>query len=141
LDSWLSVISEAQFEDSQGTVFLSEKMFKPIACYHPFIVLGNRNSLHEMKKLGYQTFSKWIDEGYDTLSDGKRMDSIIESIIQFDKEKNKISIYKDMKEVLIHNYNVLENNASKKPPYAFDEVNKIFSPSLLNYGKEQKKII
>jgi hypothetical protein len=94
-----------------------------------------------MKKLGYQTFSKWIDEGYDTLSDGKRMDSIIESIIQFDKEKNKISIYKDMKEVLIHNYNVLENNASKKPPYAFDEVNKIFSPSLLNYGKEQKKII
>jgi hypothetical protein len=126
LDSWLSVISEAQFEDSQGTVFLSEKMFKPIACHHPFIVLGNRNSLHEMKKLGYQTFSKWIDESYDTLSDGKRMDAIIESIKQFDKEKNKISIYKDMKEVLIHNYNVLEHNVSKKSPYAFDVVQKIY---------------
>ena len=79
-----------------------------------------------MKKLGYQTFSKWIDESYDTLPDGKRMDAIIESIKQFDKEKNKISIYKDMKEVLIHNYNVLEHNVSKKPPYAFDVVQKIY---------------
>jgi hypothetical protein len=79
-----------------------------------------------MKKLGYQTFSKWIDESYDTLPDGKRMDAIIESIKQFDKEKNKISIYKDMKEVLIHNYNVLEHNVSKKSPYAFDVVQKIY---------------
>jgi hypothetical protein len=90
LDSWLSAISEAQYEDSQGTVFLSEKMFKPISCHHPFIVLGNKNSLYEMKKLGYQTFSKWIDEGYDTLSHSKRMDAIIESIKQFDKENSII---------------------------------------------------
>jgi hypothetical protein len=141
LDSWLSVISEAQFEDSQGTVFLSEKMFKPISCHHPFMVLGNRNSLHEMKKLGYETFSKWIDEGYDTLPDGKRMDAIIESLKQFDKEKNKISIYKDMKDVLIHNYNVLEHNASKKPPYAFDAIQKIFMDDVTEYERRNKRFI
>jgi hypothetical protein len=141
LDSWLSVISEAQFEDSQGTIFLSEKMFKPISCHHPFIVLGNKNSLYEMKKLGYQTFSKWIDEGYDILPDGKRIDAIIESIKQFDKEKNKISIYKDMKDVLTHNYNVLQHNASKKTPYAFDVVQKIFMEDIIEYERKNKKFI
>jgi hypothetical protein len=141
LDSWLSVISEAQYEDSQGTVFLSEKMFKPISCYHPFIVLGNKNSLYEMKKLGYQTFSKWIDEGYDTLSDSERMKAIIESIKQFDKEKDKLSIYKDMKDVLIHNYKVLEYNASKKPPHAFDVVQKIFTEDVIEYERQNKKFI
>jgi hypothetical protein len=141
LDSWLSVVSEAQYEDSQGTVFLSEKMFKPISCHHPFIVLGNRNSLYEMKKLGYETFSKWIDEGYDTLPDSKRMDGIIESIKQFDKEKNKINIYKDMKDVLIHNYNILEHNASKKPPYAFDVVREIFMKDVIEYERRNKRFI
>jgi hypothetical protein len=141
LDSWISVISEAQFEDSQGTVFLSEKMFKPISCYHPFIVMGNKNSLYEMKKLGYETFSKWIDESYDSLSDNKRMDAIIESLKQFDKEKNKLNIYKDMENVLKHNYNTLERNASKKTPYAFNVVEQIFRKDLNEYERKNKKFI
>ncbi len=141
LDSWISVISEAQFEDSQGTVFLSEKMFKPISCYHPFIVMGNKNSLYEMKKLGYETFSKWIDESYDSLSDNKRMDAIIESLKQFDKEKNKLNIYKDMENVLKHNYNTLEHNASKKTPYAFNIVEQIFRKDLNEYERQNKKFI
>ena len=141
LDSWLSVVSEAQYEDSQGTVFLSEKMFKPIACYHPFMVLGNRNSLLEMKKLGYETFSKWIDESYDSLPDNKRMDAIIESLQIFDGEKNKISIYKDMERVLKHNYDVLKQNASQKTPYAFDVVEKIFTNNFTEYDRKNKKFI
>jgi hypothetical protein len=135
------VISEAQYEDSQGTVFLSEKMFKPIACYHPFMVLGNRNSLLEMKKLGYETFSKWIDESYDSLPDNKRMDAIIESLQIFDGEKNKISIYKDMEQVLKHNYDVLKQNASQKTPYAFDVVEKIFTNNFTEYDRKNKKFI
>ena len=141
LDSWLSVVSEAQYEDSQGTVFLSEKMFKPIACYHPFMVLGNRNSLLEMKKLGYETFSKWIDESYDSLPDNKRMDAIIESLQMFDGEKNKISIYKDMEQVLKHNYDVLKRNAAQKTPYVFDVVEKIFMNNVNEYERKNKKFI
>ena len=45
LDTYLSVISEAQYEDSQNTIFLSEKIFKVMMCSHPFIILGNKNSL------------------------------------------------------------------------------------------------
>ena len=40
---------------------------------------------------------------------------------------------KDMKDVLIHNYNVLEHNASKKPPYAFDAIQKIFMDDVTEY--------
>lgn len=135
LDSWVSVVSEAQYEDNQGTVFLSEKMFKPISCYHPFIVMGNRHSLKEMKKLGYQTFSKWINEDYDLLPDSQRMDAIIKTITEFDKIKDKVSIYKDMEGVLKHNYDVLKYNASKSTPYAYNTVEKVY------YEFRSKKII
>jgi hypothetical protein len=141
LDSWISVISEAQYEDSQGTIFLSEKMFKPIACHHPFIVLGNKNSLYEMKKLGYETFSKWIDEGYDLLPDNQRMDAIIKSLNEFDREKNKISIFKDMEEVLTHNYNILKRNASEQPPYSSNVIDKIFNGDVKYDERKSKKII
>jgi hypothetical protein len=69
------------------------------------------------------------------------MNAIIESIKQFDKEKDKLSIYKDMKDVLIHNYKVLEYNASKKPPHAFDVVQKIFTEDVTEYERQNKKFI
>jgi len=125
LDSWLSVISEAQFEDKQGTVFLSEKLFKPMACFHPFMVMGNRYSLRELKKLGYETFSNWIDESYDEMEDMKRMDEIIRTLYEFDKIKNKLSVYKDMEKTLKHNFDVLAHNAGNSLPYAFKMINRI----------------
>jgi hypothetical protein len=51
LDSYFSVISEAQYEDTQRTIFLSEKIFKVMMCSHPFMVLGNKHSLKELKNL------------------------------------------------------------------------------------------
>jgi hypothetical protein len=141
LDSWVSVVSEAQYEDIQGTIFLSEKMFKPIACHHPFMVLGNKNSLYEMRKLGYETFSKWIDEEYDLLPDSQRMDAIIKSLNEFNKEKNKLSIFKDMEEVLKHNYNILKRNASEQPPYSANVIDKIFNQKIDNDDRKSKRII
>jgi hypothetical protein len=97
--------------------------------------MGNRHSLKEMKKLGYQTFSKWINEDYDLLPDSQRMDAIIKTITEFDKIKDKVSIYKDMEGVLKHNYDVLKYNASKSTPYAYNTVEKVY------YEFRSKKII
>lgn len=121
-DSWISVISEARFEDEEGTVFLSEKVFKPIATHHPFIIVGNKHSLREMKKLGYKTFSEWIDESYDELDDLDRMDAIIKVLKDIDKIKNKLEWFKSMEKVLKHNYNILNRNVTKKYPYAFGKL-------------------
>lgn len=126
LDSWVSVVSEARFEDEEGTIFLSEKIFKPITCHHPFIIMGNRNSLVEMKKLGYETFSNFIDESYDGETNLKRMTSIIDSIKEIKKIKNKLSWYKDMEKILKHNYEVLRYNVMEKPPYTFKKIQEIY---------------
>jgi|TARA_B110000908_G_scaffold44072_1_gene53605 hypothetical protein len=47
------------------SIFLSEKIYKPLACKHPFIVIGVDGTLNALSKFGYKTFNKWIDESYD----------------------------------------------------------------------------
>jgi len=126
-DSWISVISEARFEDEEGTVFLSEKVFKPITSHHPFIVMGNKHSLKELKKLGYKTFSNWIDESYDELDNLQRMDAIVKVLNDIDKIENKFEWFKSMEEVLKHNYEILRRNVTKKYPYAYNKIIEICS--------------
>jgi hypothetical protein len=120
LDTWVTVVSEASFGDSELTLFLSEKAFKPIACSHPFIFMGNRGSLARLRKMGYKTFEGYIDETYDTLPTWQRYDAIIDSIRQIDAIKDKISWYESMRPILEHNKQTLmsrmsfDNPASKK---------------------------
>jgi hypothetical protein len=127
LDTWLSIISETHFDDGQGTIFISEKTFKPIACSHPFIILGNGRSLEELKKMGYETFSKWFDESYDDQPNEDRIDTIIQTIKDIDKISNKLSWYKDMEETLKYNLNILEYNAIHLKPNVYNEMEKIYN--------------
>ena len=113
LESWVSVVSEASFVDSEGTLFLSEKLFKPIACMHPFIILGNKGSLKKLREMGYRTFDGFIDESYDALDTFPRFESIIHAIKKIDAIEDKASWYKSMREILEHNYNVFKNSGSK----------------------------
>ncbi len=48
---------------------LSEKIFKPIALRHPFLVVSNPKTLELLRSLGYKTFSPLIDESYDDEED------------------------------------------------------------------------
>lgn len=48
---------------------LSEKIFKPVALRHPFLVVSNPKTLELFKSLGYKTFSPFIDESYDDEED------------------------------------------------------------------------
>jgi hypothetical protein len=131
LDSWVSVISEASFGDSDGTIFLSEKIFKPIACMHPFIIVGNKNSLAKLKSMGYKTFEGYIDESYDTLSTFERFDAIIKSIKHIVEMPDKLSWFESMKDTLIHNYNTLKKNSS---------ADSVAKRTLENYYKEYFKL-
>jgi len=111
LKTWVSVISEASFFDSDATRFVSEKTFKAIASRSPFIIFGNRGSLKTLKDLGYKTFDKWWDESYDDLPTWKRYDAIIKLMYDVDKIKDKMSMFSEMKEVLDYNYyNLLKNS-------------------------------
>ena len=131
LDSWVSIISEASFVDSEETLFLSEKLFKPIACMHPFIVLGNRNSLKKLREMGYKTFDGFIDESYDSLPTFERFQAIITAIKKIIAIEDKAAWYKSMQDILEHNYNVLHTQGLRTNP-AHDSLVTYYN----NYFKE-----
>jgi hypothetical protein len=119
LDSWISVISEASFADKDGTCFISEKTFKPISCSHPFIIWGNKNSLHYMREMGYKTFHPYIDETYDTLSTWDRMTAIGQALKKFHDIPDKLDWYKRISDILVHNLEVFNNNSTRFLPKSY----------------------
>jgi hypothetical protein len=122
LDSWLTIVSEAQYEDSQETVFLSEKVFKPIACQHPFVILGNKGSLKELKKLGYKTFHDLIDESYDNMNSNDRFHAIKDIINTLKSNRDKLEWFGWLRPTLEHNSKVLLFNSIFKPPIGFHKL-------------------
>lgn len=125
LQSFVTVVSEPQYFDKELSTFTSEKVFKPIACYHPFITLGGRGELEILKERGYRTFSDYWDESYDTLPDTKRMDAIIDVVKYIDSIEDKISWFESMRPILEHNKRQLDFNSSK-PDIAIVELEKYY---------------
>ena len=105
--SFLHVVNETVFFETFN--HLTEKTFKPIVCMRPFIIVSTPGSLAYLKRYGFRTFEKWIDESYDSEPDGhKRLDMIA-------KEINKIAsmsisqlqdMYKEMLPILEHNHSL-----------------------------------
>jgi hypothetical protein len=107
INTYINIVTETFF----GTdVFLSEKVFRPISNYQPFILLGDYGSLKELKRLGFKTFEPFIDESYDMEQNPKKRFKKIE--IELAKLKNK-SIqeihdwYYSIKDILVYNRNHL----------------------------------
>lgn len=66
-DSWLHVVTETFAVN--GQTFFSEKIFKPIMYWQPFILIGAQHDLKALRSLGYKTFNGIIDESYDDIGD------------------------------------------------------------------------
>jgi len=60
---------------------ITEKTNKPIACCKPFIAFSTPYFLEDVRQLGFETFSPYIDESYDTETDNlKRLNMIVDEI-------------------------------------------------------------
>lgn len=79
-NTYFSLITETNyFKNHNSAIFFSEKIFKPIAEIHPFIVVGRPKSLEKLRLVGYKTFSSIINESYDLEEDdAKRLSMIVE---------------------------------------------------------------
>ena len=78
-DTYFSIVTETTYYEN--IPFLSEKIFKAIGIGHPFIMVSAPNSLQYLKKLGYKTYSPYINETYDTIQDhGDRMLAILDEV-------------------------------------------------------------
>lgn len=56
---------------------VSEKVFKPIIFYHPFIVYGSADTLTYLHSQGFETFPELFNESYDSIiNDQQRFDAV-----------------------------------------------------------------
>lgn len=54
----------------EGDLFVTEKIFKPLAYQHPVIVYGCPGTLRYLRSAGFATFDHVVDERYDTIENG-----------------------------------------------------------------------
>ncbi|HEV2863944.1 MAG TPA: hypothetical protein VGX48_23310 [Pyrinomonadaceae bacterium] len=107
-ESWLSLVSESLFfESAPGQVFFSEKIWKPMMNYHPFLLLGDAHSLAALRGLGFRTFHPHLDESYDGVADHeRRFRMVIDELERVSRmpEAELYDWFMGMKEVLVHNH-------------------------------------
>ncbi len=105
-DSSLNIVTETFGVIEDGSIFITEKTYKPITHFQPFVMVAAPNTLLALKHKGYKTFEQWIDESYDSIQDNQtRLTTAINSARQFylrSKEDIAQDLY-EMIDILIHN--------------------------------------
>jgi hypothetical protein len=86
IDSYFSVVTETIFTYPYS--FRTEKLWKPIAMGHPFVVVSNQGFYRDLHNLGFKTFGHLIDENFDTIQHNltrlKRMRDVIVDLCNSD---------------------------------------------------------
>jgi len=100
-----NVVSETVFYDQR--LHLTEKIFKPIVARRPFILVAAPGNLAYLKSYGFQTFDRWIDESYDTITDpDQRIDAITTELQKLCARSmfELQTMHKEMQEILDYNF-------------------------------------
>ena len=116
-NSYYSIVTETYFyENSENdprasamipAIFFTEKIYKPISMRHPFILVSRANSLKWLRKLGFKTFSPFINESYDDeMDDDNRMNLIIEEIKRLNQlsESEWLEWQQEIKAIVDYNF-------------------------------------
>ena len=109
-NSYVSVVTETNFYKSQPGRFVSEKIFKPIAQRHPFVLVSVPRTLELLRDLGYKTFSPWIDESYDLeTDDNKRLLMVVREIERLSNltPEELTNYLNGVRDICKHNFNAL----------------------------------
>jgi uncharacterized protein YktA (UPF0223 family) len=97
---------------SNGNVFfLTEKFWRSVATKTPFIIQGPQYMLRRLKQLGFKTFDRWWDEGYDEdpyLYSQNEIKKILANLSVLSITELE-TMYKEMLPTLEHNYNQMLN--------------------------------
>lgn len=98
-----------------NSFYPTEKTWRPFICKTPFLTIGPKDHLANLKKLGFKTFSQWWDESYDEdvgLDNGKVSIRNIQSTVDrlaLMSTQELADMHNDMKPTLEHNYNTFMN--------------------------------
>jgi len=104
-----SLIAETQSENSFS--FFTEKIIKPMMCRRLFVVAGGQYYLHNLRKLGFQTFHGIIDESYDSEPDiSVRVKLMLEQVAYLQTQE-QAKIYQLCQPIVEHNYDLTMKTA------------------------------
>jgi hypothetical protein len=105
-NSQLTVVTESHF-DQTGGLFITEKTFRPLLVGHPFMILGQKDTLKKLRSWGFQTDFDGIDQSYDDVADdGERFIQFHQSLRTWyllDAEIRRTAIYK-WDNIIQHNF-------------------------------------
>jgi uncharacterized protein YeaO (DUF488 family) len=98
------VVLETLFDDFR--IQLTEKILRPLACGHAFILASTPGSLQYLRNYGFRTFDGIVDESYDLVQDPvERLAAITAAMTQISEwspTQQKINQEK-IKEIVQHN--------------------------------------
>jgi len=120
-ESWFSIVTETLFFGSPPSqLFITEKLWKPIAAMHPFVLFGHANSLATIRSLGFLTFDPLIDESYDSVADHElRFNLAYGEVARLasSSEESLASMYRQLEERLEHNCALLRSTDDCKTSF------------------------
>jgi hypothetical protein len=86
IDTYFSVVTETVCEYPYS--FRTEKIWKPVAMGHPWIVAANCGYYRDMHNLGFRTFGHVIDESFDQIENNQdrlcRIATVVEDLCRQD---------------------------------------------------------
>ena len=92
----------------QDKLHLTEKVFKPIVARRPFFLVAAPGNLAYLKRYGFKTFDRWIDESYDTETDHyiriEKVTAELARLCAMDRSALE-KMHLEMQEVLEYNFN------------------------------------
>jgi hypothetical protein len=109
-NSLLSFITETKFDED--VVFLTEKIFKPLALGHPLILLASAGTLKGLRELGFRTDWCGIDPEYNDIIDDKerfiKTNEVLKDWVLLPREEKIKKINQSM-ETINHNFKLIRN--------------------------------
>jgi hypothetical protein len=136
LETGLEIVLETIVDDQRW--HLTEKTLRPIACGHPFMILGTAGILKYLRRYGFKTFSPLIDESYDDIQDPvERMQAIIDVMkcIAAMNTADKLVLYQQMQTIC--NYNKDRFFSDKFLNYVVNEFKQNFEHATKQMKKHQ----
>jgi hypothetical protein len=130
-DSYFSLVTETfYFTDNLGddliehdSIFFSEKIFKPISMKHPFVLVHRPHGLKYLRRMGYKTFSPFINEDYDDIvNDEERMLAIVDEVERLCSfsDAEWIEFLQNVQEICEHNYYLYINKPSRQRLFYYE---------------------
>jgi hypothetical protein len=84
IDTYFSFVTETVFTYPYS--FRTEKIAKPIAMAHPFVVASNKGYYRDLHNIGFKTFGHLIDESFDSIENPQerleRVAQVVEDLCQ-----------------------------------------------------------